>query len=169
MISCSMHSRGPAKRGSPRSSGRGAGISACRSIRPRPVSGYALPTFGRLGIGTLPRLFVFLYLSFLPYDSGRTAGQRPSIAERTRCRGDAANRLRLSAAGLSSAEARFPGRTRPRLRGARGEGSRDIRRRTGMDSRRVAGKSEPTPEPVSSPGKPACPRILPPGAPTLFK
>ena len=33
-----------------------------------------------------------------------------------------------------------------------------------MDSRPQAGKSEPENEPVSSPGEPACPRTLPPGA-----
>jgi hypothetical protein len=37
-----------------------------------------------------------------------------------------------------------------------------------MDSRPKAGKSEPTLEPISSPGKSACPRTLSPGAPFLF-
>jgi len=65
--------------GSPRSSGRGAGISLCRSIRPRPASlkmslhigrrkehSFVDPTNGRLDIGTPLRLAKFLYLSCLP-------------------------------------------------------------------------------------------------------
>ena len=45
-------------------------------------------------IGTLPKIFVIIYPSFLPYDSGRTAGKRPSTAERPR----------TSAAGFASYE-----------------------------------------------------------------
>ena len=49
-----------------------------------------------------------------------------------------------------------------------GEGPADIRRRAGTDSQLQAGKSEPTPEPVSSPGKPACRRTLSAGSPVLI-
>jgi len=52
-----------------------------------------------------------------------------------------------------------------------GEGSEDteaIRSRAGTDSRLEAEKSEATPEPVSSPGKPACRRSSAPSPRTMI-
>ena len=34
-------------------------------------------------IGALSRLIQYLYLSYLPIDTGRTSGKRPSTADRT--------------------------------------------------------------------------------------